>query len=388
MTEHIDKNSRVSYPVQLSDILLQRIKSGYYVPGRKLDSVRMISESLGVSNITVQKALKILKDKGAVHSVPGSGFLVNKNFIQDQPSINIAFVFPEEGITPDNLKPEDWVINSEIHLGLLRGAELYGAKINFIYVNENMSKSVLLKKMREIRQNDAALFVGSQQQSIQKELINELYIFNILDDVENVPEGVIRVRGDREAAMRSAVDIAVKCECRSAGIISVLKKDNDKHNSWEFHRSSERYFIQACHEAGLQTPERYNWEFTEGEDNTVLLRNLLQNERPEFILCNDVYFLHEIYEACYDLDIKIGRDVKLMTKASGMTFQGLIPSLTYLKPPSFEIAVDIVNYACQLVRGTLNKKDLVIRKNKYRLIPGKSTGEKFMELLSEKSNNI
>ena len=143
MTEHIDKNSRVSYPVQLSDILLQRIKSGYYVPGRKLDSVRMISESLGVSNITVQKALKILKDKGAVHSVPGSGFLVNKNFIQDQPSINIAFVFPEEGISPDNLKPEDWVINSEIHLGLLRGAELYGAKINFIHIDENNPPKII-----------------------------------------------------------------------------------------------------------------------------------------------------------------------------------------------------------------------------------------------------
>ena len=48
--------------------------------------------------------------------------------------------------------------------------------------------------------------------------------------------------------------------------------------------------------------------------------------------------------------------------------------LSNMKPPAFETAVDIVNYACRLTRGTIDPADLNLRKNKYQLIKGKSTG--------------
>ena len=388
MTEHIDKNSRVSLPAQLSEILLQRIKSGYYVPGRKLDSVRTIADSFGLSNLTVQNAFKILKDMGAVYPVPGSGIFVNKKFIQEQPPINIAFVFPEKGISPNILKPEDWVIKSEIHLGLLKGAELYGAKINFVYISEKMSKTVLLNKMREIRQNDAAVFVGSQLQSIQKELVNELYVFNINDDILPIPEGVIRVCHDRVAAMKKVVDVAKKFNCQSAGVVSLIRVGPDGRDYLEVHRSWENSFIHECKNSGLKNPEYYNWEIFDIKNSVAILRDLLQKDCPQFLLCNDAYFVRDIYEVCYDLDLRIGRDIKIMAKASGLIFQGLIPSLTYLKPPAFETAVDIVNYACQLVRKTVDKNNFVWPKHQYQLICGKSTGEQFIELLSEKKTNI
>jgi hypothetical protein len=62
-----------------------------------------------------------------------------------------------------------------------------------------------------------------------------------------------------------------------------------------------------------------------------------------------------------------------MGKAPGIIFQNLNPSLTYLKPPAFETAIDIVNYASRLSRGSIKKEELNLHKNNYLLIEGKST---------------
>ena len=55
----IDKNSRKSLPDQLVRILRQRIECGYYIPGKKFDSVRIIAKAFGVSTASVQTALSL-----------------------------------------------------------------------------------------------------------------------------------------------------------------------------------------------------------------------------------------------------------------------------------------------------------------------------------------
>ena len=84
-------------------------------------------------------------------------------------------------------------------------------------------------------------------------------------------------------------------------------------------------------------------------------------------------FCHESYEACSELGIQIGTELKVAAIASGMTFQGLIPSLTYVKVPMFELAVNIVRDTCRLICDGVSVSEL--RREKYLapLIIGKST---------------
>ena len=371
----IDKNSRESLPRQLSRILLQRIESGYYAPGGKIDSVRTIASAFGVSTVSVQNALKLLKEEGAVLSVPGSGILVNEDFVKSKATTDIAFVFPEAVISPEILNSEDWIINSEIHLGLLRGAEIYGARIHFIHADEAFSPANYNRVLHEIRQNDAALFVGGQLENMQRELAAAMPVINIISEYDRVPDGVIQVSFRNREAIRTVVRHAVECGCRTAGIISYHDLNSARQRqSLHAIRCQTRVFFEACAEAGLATSPEFNWELNSSQRCDLALRDLLQKSRPDFIFCNYSFLVKELYEACMDCGLRIGRDVLIMAKAAGLSLQGLIPELTYMKPPAFETAVDIVNYACRLTRGTIDPADLNLRKNNYQLIKGKSTG--------------
>jgi DNA-binding GntR family transcriptional regulator len=65
--------------VQAADDLEAKIRTGSMRPGDKLPSGTRLQQEYGISNGTVQSALKRLKDKGLIYSVQGRG-----NFVCDR----------------------------------------------------------------------------------------------------------------------------------------------------------------------------------------------------------------------------------------------------------------------------------------------------------------
>jgi DNA-binding LacI/PurR family transcriptional regulator len=380
MKKDIIKNHvRGELAQEISHILLQRIEGGFYAPGRKMDSVRQIASSLGVSTVSVQNALKFLKEKGIVRAVPGSGVIVNEGYSREIRVCNIAFVFPEIAISPDTLQFEDWVINSEIHLGLLRGAELYGAKINFIHVDEKMAPGVLAKKMKEIRENDAAIFVGRELFDIQKTLSKEMPVLNFISEYDKLPETIVPVCPANREALKSIAKHAKQCNCKKVGILSFVRENTKKNDpGFQLMRLQQEIFIQFCKEEGFETGPEYNWELYEEDRYDLALRDLLKKNPPEFLFCNYSYLVGELYECCRELGIKIGEDMRIMAKSPGLIFSGLKPAVAYMKPPIAELAADSVNYACKCLRGTLKREESLIPKRTYDFIQGASAlpGEK------------
>ena len=60
MKKDIIKNHiRGELAQEISQILLQRIEAGFYPPGGKIDSIRQIASSLGVSTVSVQNAVSV-----------------------------------------------------------------------------------------------------------------------------------------------------------------------------------------------------------------------------------------------------------------------------------------------------------------------------------------
>jgi GntR family transcriptional regulator len=75
----IDPESATPVYVQLANLLRQGIQDGTYPPDRALPSIRTLQQTYGVADGTVQKALRILKDEGLVHTVQGRGIFVTSH---------------------------------------------------------------------------------------------------------------------------------------------------------------------------------------------------------------------------------------------------------------------------------------------------------------------
>ena len=72
----IDPTSEVPRWRQTHAILVDRIRAGTYPPGSRVPSVVALSEELGISTPTAQKALRQLREDGLTYTVPGFGSYV------------------------------------------------------------------------------------------------------------------------------------------------------------------------------------------------------------------------------------------------------------------------------------------------------------------------
>ncbi|MFF4748563.1 GntR family transcriptional regulator [Streptomyces sp. NPDC002514] len=64
--------------VQVADELRREIQTGRYKPGQKLPSVRDLSERFNIAAMTVNNALRSLREDGLVFSTPGRGTFVRE----------------------------------------------------------------------------------------------------------------------------------------------------------------------------------------------------------------------------------------------------------------------------------------------------------------------
>jgi DNA-binding GntR family transcriptional regulator len=78
-------DSRAPY-LQMADDLRQAIRDGSLGPGDRLPSTRELMERYGVANMTVQNALRVLRDEGLIYGVPGRGSYVRSEISAADPA--------------------------------------------------------------------------------------------------------------------------------------------------------------------------------------------------------------------------------------------------------------------------------------------------------------
>ncbi|MGI5174059.1 GntR family transcriptional regulator [Treponema sp. OMZ 840] len=71
------KNNSSPLYMQITQYFINKIHSGVFKPGDKLPSEELLAEQLGVSRMTVNKAIRDLTIKGLVTRIPGAGTFVN-----------------------------------------------------------------------------------------------------------------------------------------------------------------------------------------------------------------------------------------------------------------------------------------------------------------------
>lgn len=75
----IDKNLNTPLYIQLYENIKNIIEKGELKEGEKLSSIRSLAKKLGVNNITVVNAYKLLEQEGYIYSIKGSGTYVRRS---------------------------------------------------------------------------------------------------------------------------------------------------------------------------------------------------------------------------------------------------------------------------------------------------------------------
>jgi GntR family transcriptional regulator len=70
----IDHDSATPLYLQVADLLRRQIEDGALTA--RLPSVKSLSQEHGISHITAEKALAVLRDEGIIHGVIGKGYYV------------------------------------------------------------------------------------------------------------------------------------------------------------------------------------------------------------------------------------------------------------------------------------------------------------------------
>jgi GntR family transcriptional regulator len=69
--QKLDKTNYVPYYLQIKQIILERIKTGFYPPSSRIPSENVLSKEFDVSRLTIRKALEGLKQNGLLTSHRG-----------------------------------------------------------------------------------------------------------------------------------------------------------------------------------------------------------------------------------------------------------------------------------------------------------------------------
>ena len=371
MIEELRRDEAMPLPDQISNIIRSRIESGEYQPGKRLGTIRQFAKDFDVSTVTVVKALDILEEETLIKRVPVKGVFVSERLKPEKKQLNACFAFPEKEMAPKELANENWGLNYELHRGLFDGAHQYRFNLQFTYFDDNPSPDLLERQKDALRKFDLVIFPGTKQLAALREASAPERMTCYLAASENTrpsPSPAVRVDYDRPDARHQLFSYFLETGCRSA---AALVSDNP---------SSDRGpdFLRRLTEAGIDPKHSQLWTVRRDDPDPLgTIRTYLKHRKPEFIFVHYTEVMHLLFEAAFDLGLTPGKDFIVTGIASGMTFNGLFPKFSYFRIPRYEMGLQLMQCAGEIIRsgrktGTIQElKVEFIEARKNNIVKGK-----------------
>ena len=342
----LNRKNGVPLPDQIKEEILARIQNGCYKPGERIDTVRKLAAEFGVSSLTVQKACRMLEEDNCIISMPQSGMFVPENFFeQSGKPQRMMFVFPETEISSRVMDMENWGLSSELYRGFLAGSQKYPVQLDLLHISQDSSFREKFRQIERIRDKyDCAVFSGNQNMDIQLELADKGFrVFHITDQPKKVPAPLIPVFYDHEKALELVMDSALASGMKKWAVLT-LRRSAEQYLELRHSR-----FLRMCRErGGIGSRRLFARIFDDGDRGQ--LPDMLKQLRGSFIFCNNAYLVRDLYIAAQKNGMVPGRDFRIMAIASGVTFTGLIPALTFVRVPMYEIGYTLMKRICEASR--------------------------------------
>jgi GntR family transcriptional regulator len=108
---------------QVRETIAEQIRSGVIPPGARLQSERDLADQMGVSRVTVRRALDALAEDGLVRAARGSGRFVSDAALVEPP--NALLSFTELG-AERGLRASSTVLEARVRPAAFEEAEIFG----------------------------------------------------------------------------------------------------------------------------------------------------------------------------------------------------------------------------------------------------------------------
>ena len=363
MIEELQRDEAMPLPDQISSIIRTRIETGEYRPGKRLGTIRQFAKDFAVSPVTVIKALDILEEETLIERIPVKGVFVTDRLNPLRKTLNACFAFPEKEMTSVESGKENWGLNYELYRGLFAGSQKYKINLQFTYFEDKPGRKLLERQKAALRKFDFVIFPGDNQLIDLREASAAERLTCYLTNYTRAQSSssiAVAVDYDREAAQRSLLEYFLKTGCRRAAAIA-----DDRTPSL---RAED--FLKRVVGAGID-PARTELKKIRRKDANCLeqIKTFLRGD-VEFIFVHYTEYMPLIFEAAFDLGLTPGKDFIVTAIASGMTFNGLFPRFSYFRIPRYEMALQIMQSADEIIRS--GGKTGTIPQLKVEFIQGKN----------------
>ena len=363
MFEELQKDEATALPDQISSIIRTRIETGEYRPGKRLGTIRQFAKDFSVSPVTVIKALDILEEETLIERVPVKGVFVSERLNPRKKRLTACFAFPEKEMAPMENAMENWGLNYELYRGLFAGAQKFKINLQFTYFQDAPSPKLLEIQKAALRKFDLVIFPGENQLvELREASASErltCYFANSLNTPSSASSAV-KMDYDRPHARRSLLEYFLKTGCRSAAALVCHDMNSD--------RAAD--FLNRVIESGIEPAHAELWKIRRDDPQILDTIKEFLLRKTEFILVHHTESMPRIFEAAFDLGLTPGKDFIVTGIASGMTFTGLFPRFSYFRIPRYEMGLQLMQSADEIVRS--GKKTGFIPQLKVEFIPGRN----------------
>lgn len=340
---NLKRNTAISLPVQISNILRRSILNGEFKPGKKLYSIRKLAKKFDVATLTIERALEILDKEGFLKRIPMKGIYVSPQSVALHRRLNICVPYPVASIAVNNLHGEAWSAISELYRGLFSIIGDENISLQFVYYEDTDDQNKLAAQLDSLLQYDAAVFLGTEQlRSLQNKVSPMLPSFRVLGDIdENGAQGFIDIDYDRRKAYRTIINHAKEC---GAETITCFTNSHGK----------KKYdvFRQLALESGIREVIKVEYNNSMADIKNAFSTYLQkQTGKADFMFCMLSDPIPQLYEAARNCNIELGKDLQVVALASGVTFVSLYPSLTYCRIPRFEMGCETMRAMISSLRA-------------------------------------
>ncbi|WP_176011587.1 GntR family transcriptional regulator [Victivallis sp. Marseille-Q1083] len=358
----------ISTPVarQLYDVLVQRMTSGHYPPGGKLDSVRSLRHEFKVSNTVVMQTLDLLEKDQLIVRLPAKGIFVSRKHAVPTKLLRVILVFPEPAISPEVLSLSDWYTDADIYRGMLDTGFLNNTSIHLEYFPETSDSLELSSQLQRLAGYDAAVFYGDQCRELRMLARSEVPVIAVIQwgrPAKNYGNELKVGFSDAET-IQCLVDCLKQQDYRRCGCIIVPGVEDDiAFFGW---RAAE--YRRLGWEAGLPLSAAAFLELSlNASDAEERIMTFLQREKPDFIFFNGDK-LELLYNALARLCMQPGKDLDFMY--IGTT--PICPMCSHVEPPFVDIGRRIIT---EIVKCCRDHRPVPVRRIMLhsRVVTGIST---------------
>ncbi len=356
MLDIIDKDSKTALSVQVSEKLIEDIRGGLIKPGRRMPGIRVLAKKFGTSNSTVIEAFNLMEKQNYIERIPAKGTFVADDVSHELSLTRLVFPFPESSISPEAGGLENWGIVSEFYRGMLTEAAKLNTEILFHHFEEPKDEIQLSRQLRRMNDFDGGIFVGNQLHDLRDGFIakNKPCALLCPSTIRDFPPNIANICGDTDEAFDNIASLLAK---RGYKKLRILSQTGPHANPSDNETRKIDYIVRAANAKGIISDTSMVHELKDNEDDTVdatfskLIRGL-KNRREAFFSLN-ANTVPAVYRYAARKNLKIGEDFGIFGYASGITFNNLLPELTFSKINHFEMG----KAACKIIVDAVHGGD-------------------------------